>query len=642
MRGMATVLGLLCAWPAMAAPPPGRPANEGLQIGLSGWTVADGGGTCSVGIDREVTCGGKPAAVLRRVKAGAAGSGFLESGPLAVKPSQVYLLQCSVKGREIPPSGEALLAVRFGCSAGPGAVHDLKMAGECCVGAGPSSGPGPGGRLPAGTFDWQPFRLYVRACEAADAAVIRLAAPAAGTLWISGVRFTAVPVVSSVKYEIRGAIGIPGYGDAPEGYLTDGIFCWNQGANNEKIGRGYRGLEQGITISLALPRPTMVDRLVLSLVRVNCGHTLRKIEISCNKYGQCVKVAEGPGYLTEEFDQRLWIIEVPVRQRTDTVELKLFGDGYLVPYEILVVEGSQGRSEDMQKYALAGWLVLAASAAPAAQQPVVVENELVRMEFCPAEGGVCKRMLYKPAGKELGLRLFGRGLRAVSRLLLVAHRAKLRRRGLPARGDEDRRLGGHPSVGPGGGRHLQFHGGPQDRHADQRQPADPRRVRDQEHRGFHDRRRLRPLGTQFPGRDGREEPVLHPDHRGDPGGLQRSRPNGRGTRNCGSAIRPGAGWPASAKAGMGWPGAWITSISNLFYQFLGLALPTCEWQYNRITGALRPEPEDRGHAHAAAAAWSAWTASSAAWPARSFCPPGSLRATRRCRESSWSRPASGN
>ncbi|MGA2617967.1 MAG: beta-galactosidase [Thermoguttaceae bacterium] len=581
MRGMVTVLNLLCVLPAMAAPPQGQPASEGLEIGLPGWRVSDGSGTCSVGIDPQVKCDGRPAAVLRREKAGAAPPGYLECGPLPVKPSQVYLLECSVKGRAIAPSGAVLLAVRFGCLAEPGAAHDLKKAGECYVGAGPSSGPGPGGRLPVGTFDWQPFRLYVRAFDAADVAVLRFTAPTAGTLWVSDVRFTAVPVVRNVKSELRDGIAIPGYGDAPEGYLTDGIFCWNQGANNEKIGRGYRGLEQGITISLSLPRPTMVDRLVLSLVRVNCGHTLQKIEVNCNKYGQRVKVAEGPGYLTEEFDQRLWIVEAPVRQRTDAIELKLFGGGYLVPYEILVVEGSQARDEDMQKYALAGWFVLAASAAPAAQEPVVVENEFVRMEFCPAEGGVCKRMLYKPAGKELvsdysdagyglfrdcfwspternyadvvyrqevtktvgsvAIHLWGRGaggiysFTEVHKTITLANGSPLIRAEYEIKNTVDSMTDGdyglwvHNFLGVIGGKNQYF----------------------------------------IPTTQGILEVCNDPNER---------------PRNPELWIRnPARGWMAGV--GEGRHGlAWAVDYRhlNLFYQFLGLAVPTCEWRYNRI------------------------------------------------------------
>jgi hypothetical protein len=581
MPRMVVLLSLLWAWPAAAAPSQGKPAGGPLGTELAGWTIADGAGTCTVGIDPAVKCGERPAVVLRREKPGTTTPGFLESGPLPVRPSQIYLLECSVKGREIVPGGEPPLVVRFGRWAEPRAAPGLTTVGQWYVGTGLSSGPAPGGCLPAGTFDWQPFRLYLRAFDAAEAAVVRFSAPATGTLWVGSVRFTPVPLLRDVKYQIHGGIPIPGYGDAPEGYLTDGIFCWNQGADNIKIGRGYRGLERGITISLGLPRPAMVDRLVLCLVRPNCGHTLRKIEVHCNKYGRYVKAAEGPGYLTEQFDQRLWLVEVPVRQRTDALDLKLFGDGYLVPYEVLVIEGSQGESADMKKYALAGWCVLAAAAAPAAEPLVVVENEFVRLEFQPVEGGVCKRMLYKPANKELvsdysdagyglfrdcfwspttrdyadvvyqheltrtagsvSIHLWGRGaggvysFTEVHKTITLANGSPLIRAEYEIKNTVDSMTDGdyglwvHNFLGVLGGKNRYF----------------------------------------IPTTQGILEVYNDPN--------QRPRDAELWVRN------PARGWMAGV--GEGRHGlAWTVDYRylNLFYQFLGLAIPTCEWRYNRI------------------------------------------------------------
>jgi len=375
--------------------------NGAFAAGLASWTVSGAEGAYAIALDPGTPCDGKSSILLRQEKQGVKTAGVMESQRFPTKAGQVYLLECKVKGRDIPRNIPSVLTVCFYAS---NQVKDSYGVGTYLL----SSGPGPGSALPYGTYDWQSYRLYARAFDGTDQAAIRISAPTGGVLWVSDVRMTEITVMRDVKYELHGATMIPddGFGTAKEGHLTDGLFlgCYH-GTDNRKLSRGYYGLDGGITIKLALPRMTMVDRLVFSVSRPNYQHTLRKIEVSCNKYGQLIKASEGPGYLATEFDQRWWIIEVPVRQRTDTIEVKLFGGGYFVPSEIMVVEDkgadNQTGGDDMRKYMLAGWMVLAAATAPAALEPVVVENEYVRMEFAPAEGGVCKRMLYKPANKEL-------------------------------------------------------------------------------------------------------------------------------------------------------------------------------------------------------------------------------------------------
>ena len=574
--------GSLCGW---ARGEEAHLLKDGdFSAALAHWTVSDGAGSCTVGVDRDVKCGRKQAVLLRRDNPRAKVTGRMESEPLAVKPGQIYLLEFQVKGKEILSRAGELLAVRFAAPDRSSTPPGRTIVGQWEVGAWPSAGPGPGGGLPCGTFDWQPYRLYLRAYDRSETATVQFVVPSAGSLWISDVRLAEVAAVRGVKSEIHGAIAIPNtYGAAPDGYLTDGIFCWNQGADNQKISQGYRGLEKGITIRLSLPKVTRVDRLVLSLVRVNCGHTLRKIEVCCDKLGRRIKAAEGPGYLTEAFDQRLWIVESPVRQTTDSIELKLYGDGYLVPLEILVLEG-EGGPEEMKKYLMSGWVVLAAAAAAtatAAEPPVVVENDVVRMEFRPTEGGVCKRMLYKPAGKELvyaytdagygllrdcfwsptahdyadvayrheltrtphgtSIHLYGRGaggiysFTEIHKTVTLADRSPLIKvryeikNNVDSMTDADYGFWVHNFLGVMGGKNRYF----------------------------------------IPTTQGILEVCNDPD--------QKPRDAELWVRN------PARGWMAGigdGRHGLVWSVDY--KYLNLFYQFLGIAVPTCEWRYNRV------------------------------------------------------------
>ena len=557
-------------------------ANGDFSRALARWTVSDGAASCTVQVDREVKHGDKQATLLRRDNPQGKVRGWLESEPLAVKPRQIYVLDFHVKGKNISNRTAGLLSVQFAAANRSITPVTRNIVGQCDIGTGLSAGPGPGGSLPFGTFDWQPYRLYLQAYDNSEVVTVRFAVPPAGSLWISDVRLTPVAAVQGVKAEIQGAIPIPNtYGSAPDGYLTDGIFYWNQGTDNRKISQGYRGLESGITVRLSLPRLTHVKRLVLALVRVNCGHTLRKIEVHCEKLGQRLEVAEGPGYLTEEFDQRVWILEAPVGQTTDGIELKLFGNGYFVPMEILVVQG-KGGAEEMKKSLMSGWVVLAATAAAAAAQPpVVVENDVVRLEFCPAEGGVCKRLLYKPASKELvyaytdagygllrdrfwspttrdyadvayqhqvtqtphgtSIHLSGRGAGGIYSFTEV-HKTITLAKGSPliqvqyeiknnvdSMTDGDYGFWVHNFLGVMGGKNQYF----------------------------------------IPTTQGILEIWNDPD---------------RPPRNPELWIRnPARGWMAGIDTGHNGL-AWSVDYKylNLFYQFLGLAVPTCEWQYNRL------------------------------------------------------------
>lgn len=558
--------------------------NSDFSPGLKDWTVSTADGAYAIGTDPKTLYGGRNSIQLRLDKTGVKKAGFIESKAFSVKAGQVYLLECAVKGRDIPSEPAPLLTISF--------LSSGQVKGSHNIATRLSSGPGPGSSLPAGTFDWQTYRFYARAFDGAEQAAIRISAPTGGVLWVADIRMTEVPVLRDVKYVIRDAVPIDGdaYGLAPEGYLTDGFFSYNQGCDNKKLSRGYKGLEEGITVTLSLPRTAMVERLVLSLVRVNCGHTLRKIEVFSGQYGQLIKVAEGPGYLTEEFDQRVWNIEVPVRRKTDTIELKLFGRGYLVPYEIMVVEEdnkkteeeNKRKEEEMKKYLLAGWTFLAAVAAPAAvQEPVAIENEYVRMEFAPAEGGVCKRMLYKPAKKELvlgegagyglfrdrfwaptwkdfsdvvyqhevtrkpdseSIHLWGRGaggiygFTEVHKTITLTKGSPLVRaeyeikNGMESFADADYGFWVHNFLGVVGGKNQYF------------------------------------IPTQQGIMEVLNDPNVEPKNKEV------------------WMKNPARGWMAGIGDG-GHGLAWSMDFRylNLFYQYIGLAVPTCEWQYNRIT-----------------------------------------------------------
>ena len=342
----------------------------------------------------------------------------------------------------------------------------------------------------------------------------------------------------------------------------------------------------------------MVDRLVLALVRPNCGHTLDRVEVLCRKYGRSLKVAKGPGYLTEQFDQRLWIVEAPVRQKTEAIELRLFGRGYLIPYEILVVEARQQQGEAMKTYsggALAGWFVLAAAAAPAAQQPVVVENPYVPHGILPGGRRSLQAVALQARRQGTRLRLRRRRPRPVPRPLLVA--AAERDYADVAYQHEVTQTPGGTSIhlsGRGAGGIYSF----TEIHKTITLARDsaliPGGVRDQEHRRFHDRRRLRLLGAKFSRRPGGQESLLHSDHPGSRRSLQRSRATAAESRVVDASSRPrldGRRGRGPARPGL----ERRLPVSQRVLPVPGLGLADLRMAIQPHQRALRPELEDGSH-----------------------------------------------
>ncbi|HUS80813.1 MAG TPA: hypothetical protein VM283_06065, partial [Armatimonadota bacterium] len=207
---------VVCLWAGLVAcaalPGVGAPdllPNGDFAAGLSGWHANNAAGH-ALDLDPEVRCGTKPAVLLLRDPAATGAAGYLESDAITVEPEGVYVLDLQLRTSEVPAGSAAGVTVNFRSST------DAKRQGDVIMAWGRGTGPGPGAALPAGTWDWRPYRCYYRAHSGTDTARLRLYAPPSGSWWVADLHFTRVPVTRNVPYEMTGALPVPNYSSAAE------------------------------------------------------------------------------------------------------------------------------------------------------------------------------------------------------------------------------------------------------------------------------------------------------------------------------------------------------------------------------------------------------------------------------------------
>ncbi len=160
-----------------------------------------------------------------------------------------------------------------------------------------------------------------------------------------------------------------------------------------------------ITVDVDLGRPAQVASVVAHVSRPNDGYKLKTFHVHARRAGHWEEVASVEGFWghTEQRAFRLYA-KMPAVS-TDALRL-VFDTASILCIGEVEVFGQPAAAPAATGVRLAPVNDAKPSAREAdvdgdGKPEVILENALVRLIFWPAEGGVCKSLLYKPAGCEL-------------------------------------------------------------------------------------------------------------------------------------------------------------------------------------------------------------------------------------------------
>lgn len=159
-----------------------------------------------------------------------------------------------------------------------------------------------------------------------------------------------------------------------------------------------------VTIDLDLGGPTEIHGVTVHLSRPNDNYKLRDLTVLARVMGHYQPVGVLPGFWGHTEQRQFALVLKDVQVHTDALRLVFNAPSVLALSEIEVF-GQALAQQTVDTYRLP----LLADEKPTAREAdadgdgrpeVVLENSLLRLVFCPLDGGVCRSFLYKPAGAE--------------------------------------------------------------------------------------------------------------------------------------------------------------------------------------------------------------------------------------------------